>query len=104
MICEFLKKCHSLEEIHLSNNEIDNDGASELIKVLKGKDNFSNIDIDNNKVSGETLTNLFNVLLLFFRFREVQYSDILKAFYLKIDMELDLDIISSHVNFELKRS
>ena len=64
MICEFLKKCHSLEEIHLSNNEIDNDGASELIKVLKGKDNFSNIDIDNNKVSGETLTNLFNVLPL----------------------------------------
>jgi len=48
----------------LSNNEIDNDGANELIKVLKNKSNFSNIDIDNNKISGESLTNLFNLLPL----------------------------------------
>jgi Leucine-rich repeat (LRR) protein len=50
--------------LQLSNNEIDNDGAKELIKVLKNKSNFSNIDIDNNKISGEALTNLFNLLPL----------------------------------------
>lgn len=48
----------------MSNNEIDNEGAKELIKVLKNKSNFNNIDIDNNKISGETLTNLFNILPL----------------------------------------
>ena len=64
MICEFISKCHTLEELQLSNNQIDNDGANELIKVLKNRSNFSNIDIDNNKISGETLTNLFNLLPL----------------------------------------
>ena len=32
--------------------------------MLKGRDGFSNIDIDNNKISGETLTNLFHILPL----------------------------------------
>lgn len=64
MICDFITKCHTLEELQLSNNQIDNEGASELIKVLKNRSNFSNIDIDNNKISGDTLTNLFNLLPL----------------------------------------
>ena len=64
MICEFITKCHSLEELQLSNNDIDNDGANELIRVLKGRTNFSNIDIDNNKISGDALTGIFNLLPL----------------------------------------
>ena len=51
--------CNTLEEIQLSNNDIDNEGAEQLIQVLKNKNKFSNIDIDNNKISGKTLTNLF---------------------------------------------
>jgi hypothetical protein len=34
MICDFILKGNNLEELHLSNNEIDNDGAQHLIKVL----------------------------------------------------------------------
>ena len=56
--------CNTLEEIQLSNNDIDNDGAEQLIQVLKNKNKFSNIDIDNNKISGKTLTNLFQILPL----------------------------------------
>jgi len=36
----------------LSNNDIDNEGAKNLIQVLKNKKKFNNIDIDNNKISG----------------------------------------------------
>lgn len=32
--------------------------------MLKNKSNFSSIDIDNNKISGEVLTDLFNILPL----------------------------------------
>jgi len=64
MICEFIGKCPSLEELQLSNNDITNDGAEQLIIVLKHKSNFSNIDIDNNKISGSVLTDLFNILPL----------------------------------------
>lgn len=56
--------CNTLEEIQLSNNDIDNDGARQLIQVLKNKKKFSNIDIDNNKISGQTLTDLFQLLPL----------------------------------------
>ena len=55
----------------LANNEIENSGADELIKVLQGEDNRTqqlrseiDIDIDNNKISGTTLTNLLNKLKL----------------------------------------
>ena len=53
-----------LEELQLANNEIDNVGAAYLIKVLKDKTRLSEIDIDNNKISGDTLTDLFNILPL----------------------------------------
>lgn len=32
--------------------------------TLKNKKQFNNIDIDNNHISGDTLTNLFNLLPL----------------------------------------
>jgi hypothetical protein len=32
--------------------------------TLKDRNKFNNIDIDNNHISGETLTNLFNLLPL----------------------------------------
>ena len=32
--------------------------------MLKNKKRFSNIDIDNNKISGQTLTDLFQLLPL----------------------------------------
>ena len=35
-----------------------------MIQVLKNKKRFSNIDIDNNKISGQTLTDLFQLLPL----------------------------------------
>jgi len=42
-----------LEELQLSNNDIDNEGADGLIKVLQNqKEQFKNIEIDNNKISG----------------------------------------------------
>lgn len=64
MICDFIMKGNNLEELHLSNNEIDNEGAQHLIKVLSGKNRFSVIDIDNNKISGESLMQLFNIMPL----------------------------------------
>lgn len=48
----------------MSNNEIDNEGAQYLIKMLKGKNNLTEIDLDNNKISGQTLTDLFGILPL----------------------------------------
>jgi hypothetical protein len=54
-----------LEELTLSNNEIDNSGADDLIRVLGSrKDQFRNIEIDNNKISGNQLTKLFAILPL----------------------------------------
>ena len=35
-----------------------------MIQVLKNKKRFSNIDIDNNTISGQTLTDLFQLLPL----------------------------------------
>jgi len=34
-ICQFIPKCSQIEDLQLSNNDIDNEGAEELIKVLK---------------------------------------------------------------------
>lgn len=48
----------------MANNDIDNDGAQYLIKMLKGKNTLSEIDLDNNKISGQTLTDLFGILPL----------------------------------------
>jgi hypothetical protein len=48
----------------MSNNDIDNDGAQYLIKMLKGKNSITEIDLDNNKISGQTLTDLFGILPL----------------------------------------
>jgi hypothetical protein len=43
----------------LANNDIDNEGAKVLVKALKNRSDFKNIDIDNNKFSGEAITELF---------------------------------------------
>jgi NLR family CARD domain-containing protein 3 len=71
LICQIIRKCETLEELTLANNEIENGGADELIKVLQGEDSRTqqlrseiDIDIDNNKISGTTLTNLLNKLKL----------------------------------------
>ena len=48
----------------MANNDIDNVGAQHLIKVLKGKNQLTEIDIDNNKISGSVLTDLFTILPL----------------------------------------
>ena len=63
-LCDFIINCYSLEELQMANNEIDNVGAQHLIKVLKGKNQLTEIDIDNNKISGSVLTDLFNILPL----------------------------------------
>ena len=64
MIASLITKCDTLNEIYLANNEIDNDGAKSLVNSLKGRNDFKNIDLDNNKFSGEAMTNLFQVLPL----------------------------------------
>ena len=46
----------TLNELYLANNEIDNEGAESLIAALKNRKDFKNIDIDNNKFSGDAIT------------------------------------------------
>ena len=48
----------------MANNEIDNDGAILLVKAIKTRADFKNIDLDNNKFSGDAITDLFTVLPL----------------------------------------
>jgi len=43
----------------LANNQIDNDGAKALAAVLRERKDFRNIDLDNNKFSGEAAMELF---------------------------------------------
>lgn len=58
MIANLVSKCDTLNELYLANNEIDNEGAKDLVDVLKGRKNFKNIDLDNNRFSGEAITEL----------------------------------------------
>jgi hypothetical protein len=53
-----------LTELYLANNEIDNEGVKVLVKSIKDRPDFKNIDLDNNKFSGETITELFSILPL----------------------------------------
>lgn len=48
----------------MANNEIDNEGAALLVKAIKTRSDFKNIDLDNNKFSGDAITDLFTVLPL----------------------------------------
>lgn len=48
----------------MANNEIDNDGAKALVKAIKGRKDFKNIDLDNNHFSGEAISELFTILPL----------------------------------------
>ena len=57
-------KCETLNELYLANNDIDNEGAKVLVKAIKTRGNFKNIDLDNNKFSGEAITELFELLPL----------------------------------------
>lgn len=61
-MASLLMRNPTLNELYLANNEIDNEGAESLIAVLKNRKDFKNIDIDNNKFSGDAITQLFNVL------------------------------------------
>lgn len=51
-------------ELYLANNQIDNDGAKALVKAIKGRSEFKNIDLDNNNFSGEAIAELFTILPL----------------------------------------
>ena len=53
-----------MQELYLANNEIDNEGAKVLVKAIKERAEFKNIDLDNNKFSGDTITELFSILPL----------------------------------------
>jgi hypothetical protein len=59
-----ITKCGSLTELYLANNDIDNDGAKVLVKSIKDRPDFKNVDLDNNKFSGDTITELFSILPL----------------------------------------
>jgi Ran GTPase-activating protein (RanGAP) involved in mRNA processing and transport len=59
-----IQKCDSLTELYLANNEIDNEGVKVLVKAIKNRPDFKNIDLDNNKFSGDTITELFSILPL----------------------------------------
>lgn len=51
-----------MRELYLSNNEIDNEGAEALIKSIKARRGFKTIDLDNNKFSGDSISELLHVL------------------------------------------
>lgn len=53
-----------MNELFLANNDIDNDGAKVLVQAIKKRGDFKNIDLDNNKFSGEAITELFQLLPL----------------------------------------
>jgi len=53
-----------LTELYLANNNVDNEGAKALVKAIKGRKDFKNIDLDNNQFSGEAITELFTILPL----------------------------------------
>lgn len=59
LVANLLPKCDTLNELYLANNEIDNEGARALVVALKGRDDFKNIDLDNNKFGGDAITELF---------------------------------------------
>ena len=59
-----INKCGTLNELYLANNEIDNEGAKTLVKAIKTRHDFKNIDLDNNKFGGEAITELFQLLPL----------------------------------------
>ena len=40
LVANLVKKCPTLNELYLANNEIDNDGAKILVDVLKERKNF----------------------------------------------------------------
>lgn len=63
-MAQLISKCDTLTELYLANNEIDNDGAKLLVKAIKGRKDFRNIDLDNNHFSGEAITELFTILPL----------------------------------------
>ena len=63
-VASLIQKCDSLTELYLANNDIDNEGAKALVKAIKERADFKNIDLDNNKFSGETITELFQILPL----------------------------------------
>lgn len=47
-MAQLISKCTTLTELYLANNLIDNDGAKALVKAIKGRSDFKNIDLDNN--------------------------------------------------------
>ena len=63
-MAQIIQKCDTLTELYLANNDIDNEGAKVLVKSIKERPDFKNIDLDNNKFSGDTITELFQILPL----------------------------------------
>lgn len=63
-MAQLIQKCETLSELYLANNDIDNEGAKVLVKSIKERPGFKNIDLDNNKFSGDTITELFQLLPL----------------------------------------
>lgn len=61
MVCDLIRACPTLEEIQLQNNGIDNNGAQQLVEVIQGR-KFTKLDVDNNKISGQVLSDLLVVV------------------------------------------
>ena len=59
---QLIERCPTLNELFLANNEIDNEGANALINAIQDRKDFKNIDIENNRFSGDAITKLFNLL------------------------------------------
>ena len=57
MVCDLINRCPTLNEIQLQNNQIDNSGAQQLVDAIQNR-NFTKLDIDNNKISGQVLSAL----------------------------------------------
>lgn len=61
MVCDLINRCPTLEELQLQNNDIDNTGAQSLVEAIRGR-KFTKLDIDNNRISGQVLSDLLVVV------------------------------------------
>ena len=61
MVCDLIRRCPTLEEIFLQNNQIDNSGAQTLVEVIRGR-KITKLDVDNNYITGRVLSDLLVVV------------------------------------------
>ena len=62
LVAQCLKRFDTMTELSVANNLIDNKGGKALIEAIKGRTDFQNVDLDNNKFTGDMINEIFSVL------------------------------------------